>query len=87
MRKTVTLLLIAVCSLLTSCGYYFVKGGEKIPYDIKTIAVPTFVNSTLQPSVGVVVTDEVIHQLIIDGRLKVVDKKDAEAILSGAITS
>ena len=73
--------------LLTACGYHFVKGGEKIPYDVKTVAVPTFANKTLEPSLEVVVTDEVIHQLIVDGRLKVVEKKDAESVLTGTITS
>lgn len=88
MRKVLVLLLLtACCSVLTACGYHFVKGGEKIPYDVKTVAVPTFVNGTLEPSLEVVVTDEVIHQLIIDGRLKVVEKKDAESILTGTVTT
>ncbi|MDH4099683.1 MAG: LPS assembly lipoprotein LptE [Nitrospirota bacterium] len=88
MKRYLSLTLLAVCSLLfAGCGYHFVKGGEKIPYDVKTVAVPTFANKTLEPSVEVVVTDEVIHQLIIDGRLKVVEKKDAESILTGAVTS
>jgi outer membrane lipopolysaccharide assembly protein LptE/RlpB len=75
-----------VCLGLTGClGYHI---GPAKPYylrDIHTIAVPTFVNKTLNPRVEVLVTDTVIKQLQQDGTFRITGGDNADATLKAEI--
>lgn len=53
--------------------------------EIKTIAVPSFKNDTLEPRLEVLMANAVIKQLQQDGTYRVVDEKDADAILEGKV--
>ena len=84
MKKAPLLLLLAV--LLEGCAGYQV--GPATPAylkHIKTIAVPTFVNSTLVPRVEVLVTDTVIKQFQQDGTFRIVSANAADATLKAEI--
>jgi hypothetical protein len=52
---------------------------------IKTLAIPTFKNDTLEPRVEVALATAVIKQLQQDGTYQVVDEKDADAIIIGTL--
>ena len=54
---------------------------------IKTIAVPTFKNSSLSPRIEVLVADSVIQQIQEDGTYKIASSENADAILEGTITA
>ena len=73
---------------LTGClGYHI---GPAKPYylrDVKTISVPTFKNSTLQPRIEVLVTGTVIKQFQQDGTFRIVGDEEADATLKGEITA
>ncbi|MEP6685529.1 MAG: LptE family protein, partial [Verrucomicrobiota bacterium] len=53
---------------------------------VKTIAVPTFANSTLEPRIEVLVTGTVIKQFQQDGTYRIAGDENADAILKGEIT-
>jgi Lipopolysaccharide-assembly len=79
--------LAAACFCLVAClGYHI---GPVKPYylhDVRTIAVPTFENSTLIPRIEVLVTDTVIKQFQQDGTFQIASNENADAILKGEIS-
>ena len=74
------------CLGLSGClGYHI---GPAKPYylrDVHTIAIPTFVNSTLIPRLEVLVTDTVIKQFQQDGTFRIGNGETADATLKGEI--
>lgn len=73
---------ILAALFLTGCGY---RVGTILPMNIKTIAVPTFKNSTPEPGVEIGVTNQIINQFQIDGTLKIVEGEDADVRLDGEL--
>ncbi|RFC45868.1 MAG: Lipopolysaccharide-assembly [Verrucomicrobia bacterium] len=53
--------------------------------EIRTIAVPAFKNSTLEPRLEVLVANALIRQLQQDGTYRITSERDADAILEGSI--
>lgn len=70
--------------LASSCGYTLV-GLSNLPEHIKTIAIPTFENETLQEGVEEVITQTVIEEYVRGGKLRLVSENEADAILQGTI--
>lgn len=53
--------------------------------NVKTIAVPSFKNDTLETRVEVQLANSIIKQIQQDGTYRIVDEKSADAILEGTI--
>lgn len=84
MKKAFSSLLLAL--LAGGCAGYHV--GPATPAHlrhIKTIAVPTFGNTTLVPRIEVLVTGTIIKQLQQDGTFRIVSEDQADAVLNGEI--
>ncbi len=64
-------------------GYHIGPIKPKTMREVKTIAVPSFKNDTLEPRIEVLLANAVIKQLQQDGTYQVVDEKDADAIFQG----
>jgi hypothetical protein len=52
---------------------------------VKTIAVPTFANTTLTPRIEALVTGTIIKQMQQDGTFRIVGEDQADAVLKGEI--
>jgi outer membrane lipopolysaccharide assembly protein LptE/RlpB len=78
-------LLALATFLFPSCGYHFSGTGAIVPAGVKTLSIPVFFNATNEPYVDVEVTQAVVEEFMIDGRLKVVSLEDAELALRGKI--
>lgn len=78
--KVVSVFLILV--FLSGCA-----PGERlsIPPDIRDLAVLPFNNSSAEPGLENILTDEVKQQLLAEGRLNLVGTGKADAILDGEI--
>ena len=77
------MLALAVAAVgLGGCGYSF---HGTLPSHIQTIAVSIFENRTLQPNVDSIITRAVVQAFATDGRLRVVRRADADALLEGQI--
>jgi outer membrane lipopolysaccharide assembly protein LptE/RlpB len=74
--------LLALSTLLGACGYT-VHGT--LPSHINTIAVPIFQNRTAEPAIEGFITRAVVEAFSTNGRLKVVGRDRADAILNGEI--
>ena len=73
---------------LAGCMGYHI--GPVKPYylrDVRSISVPTFKNSTLQPRIEVLVTSTVIKQFQQDGTFRIVGDDEADASLKGEIVA
>jgi hypothetical protein len=70
--------------LLGGCGYT-VNGT--LPSHITTVAVPIFENRTSEPAIEGLITRAVVEAFSTNGRLKVVGRDRADAVLDGEITS
>jgi outer membrane lipopolysaccharide assembly protein LptE/RlpB len=82
MRRPRTLAAVALLVLAAGCGYSW-RGN--LPAHIKTVGVPVFTNRTQWPNVEAALTAAVANAFAADGRLKVVDPSQADAILEGEI--
>jgi hypothetical protein len=68
--------------LFTGCaGYKIGPIQPKFMTGIRTLAVPSFKNDTLEPRVEVLLATCVIKQIQQDGTYQVVNEKDADAIV------
>ncbi len=77
---------LALIISLTSCaGYQLGHVKPEVYGSVRKIAVPTFTNSTLEPRLAVLVTNQVLKQLQRDGTYQIVDEAHADAVLEGDI--
>jgi outer membrane lipopolysaccharide assembly protein LptE/RlpB len=83
-RPILFLLGIAVIS---GCGYQMVGKETHVPPGLTSVAVPTFVNKTFEPGIEVPFTQAFLREFILDQRIKVVDRNQADSILQGTIKS
>jgi outer membrane lipopolysaccharide assembly protein LptE/RlpB len=80
---TVTLL----CFLfLSACGYRMVGKETHVPPGMNSVAVPTFKNRTYEPGIEVPFTQAFLNEFILDRRVNVVDRAQADSLLEGIIT-
>lgn len=69
--------------LLSGSCYSF--SGSSLPSHIKTIAVPTFEDASLEPEVATQLTTAVTERFARDGRLKLASEAQAGALLEGKV--
>ena len=73
--------------MIWGCGYQMVGKETHVPPGLTSIAIPTFVNQTLEPGVEVPFTQGFLNEFINDRRVKVVERNKADSILEGIIKS
>ena len=73
--------------LITGCGYQMVGKETHVPPGLTSIAIPTFVNRTLEPGIEVPFTRGFLGEFINDRRVGVVDRTEAASILEGVVKS
>ena len=71
-----------LATAVAGCGYSF-RGT--LPEHIQTIAVPVFANRTGEPAVESFLTSAVVEAFSTNGRLRVVRREDADAVLEGEV--
>jgi outer membrane lipopolysaccharide assembly protein LptE/RlpB len=73
--------------LLMGCGYQMVGKETHVPPDLTSIAIPTFQNKTYEPGIEIQFTQAFLREFILDKRVKVVTRAEADSILEGIIKS
>ena len=69
------------------CGYQMVGKETHVPAGLNSIAIPTFKNQTYEPGIEVPFTQAFLREFILDRRIKVVDRAQADTVLEGSIRS
>lgn len=72
---------------LAGCGYHIAGHISSLPPDVKTVAVPTFINKSRQYRIEQRLSDAVARQLIERTHYKVTaDPDQADAVIQGTVT-
>jgi len=80
--RRLALALFAGAILHAGCGYTV---SSVLPAHIKTIAIPTFANNTVENGLAGDVTESLINGFLADKRLRLERERDADSILRGTI--
>jgi outer membrane lipopolysaccharide assembly protein LptE/RlpB len=81
---------VLLCLLLTSaCGYHTAGHAVTVPDNVRTIAVPAFVNQTHTYEIDQMLTKAVVREMITRTRYRIVNQADdgADATLRGTVLS
>jgi len=77
-----TAVLVGISIVAQGCGYSLTT---RLPSHIKTIAVPTFQNETLEYGLEEEITQAVIEKFTEDNNLRVVSEERADSVVYGTI--
>ena len=86
-RRSFHCLLFALCLMaFVSCGYHVAGRGDRLPPDVRSIAIPIFTNSTHQYRIEQKVSAAITREFIERTKYQVtVDPAGADAVLKGEI--
>ncbi len=70
---------------LHGCGYHLIGTGSTLPEHLKTISIPVFTNISSQPEIHRQLTSSIINSFVTDGRVKVVQKSNADMVMAGKL--
>jgi outer membrane lipopolysaccharide assembly protein LptE/RlpB len=87
--KLGTALFVVTCLFITGCGYHTAGHTTTIPQDVRTIAVPAFVNQTQTFKIEQMLTAAVVRELVTRTHYRVLNQvnEDADAALHGTVLS
>ena len=71
--------------LLTGCGYQMVGKETNVPAGLASVAIPTFKNLTYEPGIEIQFTQGFLREFILDRRVNVVDRVEADSVLEGIV--
>ena len=87
LSKTSLITVTLSCFLvLSGCGYQMVGKETHVPAGLNSIAIPTFKNQTYEPGIEIPFTQAFLREFILDRRVRVVDRGQADSLLEGVIT-
>ena len=70
----------------SACGYHVAGRSDRLPPDVKTIAVPTLINQTKRFRIEQQLTAAVVRELVERTRFKVLtDPEGADAVIEGTV--
>jgi outer membrane lipopolysaccharide assembly protein LptE/RlpB len=70
---------------LAACGYQMVGKETHVPPGLRSVAIPTFKNATYEPGIEIPFTQAFLREFILDRRVHVVDRAQADSLLEGII--
>ena len=84
-RNYIKVLFILWMMPLMACGYQMVGKETHVPPGLNSVAVPTFKNRTYEPGIEVPFTQAFLNEFILDRRVNVVSRAQADSLLEGII--
>jgi outer membrane lipopolysaccharide assembly protein LptE/RlpB len=87
MRRGWLALTALFCTFAAGCGYHAAGHANTIPENVRTIAVPAFVNQTQTFKIEQMLTSAVVKELIMRTHYHVINQvdDDADAVLRGTV--
>lgn len=91
MFKACQLVVCLIClisiALSIGCGYQMMRSFPSWPENVRNVYVKTIQNQTKEPGLEAIITDALIREFWRWDKVKVVNRPEAEAVLSGEITN
>lgn len=89
MRRLGTALALGLCLLVSACGYHTAGRANLLPEDVRTIAVPGFVNQTQTYKIQQILTAAVVQEFITRTHYHIANDASnaADATLRGTVLS
>lgn len=82
------LVLFAIMAATASCGYHTAGHSNLLPADLRTIAIPAFVNQTQTYKVEQTLTSAVVQEFTTRTTYRITSKPDdSDAVLHGTVLS
>ena len=81
-RRFLPPLLAALVLVAPGCGYTV---SSVLPAHIRTVAIPTFANNTVEHGLADDVTQSLINGFLADRRLRIERERDADSVVRGTI--
>ncbi len=82
------LLALVLCVTFVACGYHTAGHANLLPSDLRTIAIPAFVNQTQTYKVEQTLTASVVQEFVTRTNYRITsDAKTADATLHGVVLS
>ena len=83
------LLILGMAAILCGCGYHTTGHGSILPEQVKTIAIPAFVNETQTYKIEQMLTGAVVREFTTRANYHIVPNadSDSDAILRGTVIS
>ncbi len=80
---------LVLCLAVSGCGYHTAGKAVLVPTDVRTIAIPGFVNQTKVYRVEQILTGAVVHEVTSRTHYHVLNQAsaDADATLRGTVTN
>ncbi|MFQ5560188.1 MAG: LPS assembly lipoprotein LptE [Nitrospinota bacterium] len=85
MPRSLLFLPLFLVVFLSSCGYTLVGHGRTLSPSIRSIAIPILENGTSEPNIEVTVSNVLVTEFILDGRLKVSKRAEADLVVEGTV--
>jgi outer membrane lipopolysaccharide assembly protein LptE/RlpB len=83
-----TFLIAALCVISAGCGYHTAGRANLLPSDLRTIAVPAFVNQTQTYKIEQTLTAAVVQEFTTRTKYRITsDSSSADATLRGTVLS
>jgi outer membrane lipopolysaccharide assembly protein LptE/RlpB len=82
------LLLSAFCLMSSGCGYHVAGKGDRLPPDVKTIAIPIFVNHSSRFKIEQMLSGAITQEFIERTKYQITpNPAHADAVLRGTVTN
>ena len=85
MRFKDILLVISAISILFITSCTDVGRRPKSEACLEKLAIPIFKNRTNQPDIENIITQKLVQDFLVDGRMGIVDKEEANIVLQGTV--
>lgn len=79
-------LLLLLPLLLLSSNCYYSTSASALPSNIRSVAIPLFQDATVETDIKEQLTDAIIAKFLENNQLRVVDVRNADAMIIGTIT-
>ena len=86
-RFMFNLLLSVILVFVTGCGYHLRGGGDRLPEDVRTVALTPFVNKTYDAEIELLISSALSSEFSKGSRLMVLPEAKADTILTGTLIS
>jgi outer membrane lipopolysaccharide assembly protein LptE/RlpB len=86
-RGAKILVLVCILAGASGCGYHFLGKGKGTLEEIKTIAIPYFMNKTYEPGIDQIFTDALVNEFVESREFVITTEDKAEVVMKGVLKS